>query len=215
MHRIVTAGLVMAALVAAPTLAQPPHGQCAMGKGGGMGRGSGMGKGGEMRHNTAPLSEDGLEAVGLALQDEYRAESIYKQVLEQQGDVLPFAHIVNAEQRHSAALERVYSRRGLVAPDNGWRDLEQELPGDSLQEACQVAVEAERDNVELYHELLGRDLPADVVEVFERLRTASLERHLPAFERCATGSLADASPGEMVGGCCDRCQKRAARKAGR
>ena len=178
-----------------------------------------MGKGGEMRHNTAPLSEDGLEAVGLALQDEYRAEGIYTQVLEQLGDVRPFARIVYAEQRHSAALERVYSRRGLVAPDNNWRDLEQELPGETLQEACKAAVEAERENISLYDELLGRDLPADVVQTFQHLREASLERHLPAFERCATGITGHGpmgkGKGRMAGGCCGRCEKRGANRAGR
>ena len=164
---------------------------------------------------SEPLSESTLEALGLALQDEYQAEALYRQVLERHGDVRPFAHIVNAEQRHSAALERVYGRRGLAAPDNLWQDLSQELQGKSLQEACRVAVEAERDNVALYDELLGRDLPADVVQVFEHLRDASQLRHLPAFERCASGAASKGPMRSAHAGCCGGRAKGRARKGQR
>lgn len=208
----ITVGLVAMLLLAVPALAQGPHGRCE------------MGGGASMSGSDDPLSDAGLEALGLALQDEYRAERLYHQVLERLGDVRPFANIVYAEQRHSAALERVYSRRGLVAPISDQQGLGQELPGETLQEVCNAAVEAERDNVSLYDELLRRDLPADVVQVFEHLREASLERHLPAFERCATG-IAPHGPkgrghgmakGKMAGGgCCDRCAKRGAKGAGR
>jgi rubrerythrin len=205
----ITIGLVAFLLLAVPALAQGPHGKCAMGRGAGL---SG---------SDEPLSDAGLEALGLALQDEYRAEHLYQQVLERLGDVRPFAHIVYAEQRHSAALEGVYSRRGLVAPTSDPEGLGQELPGETLQEVCKGAVEAERDNVSLYDELLRRDLPADVVQVFGHLREASLERHLPAFERCATGVVAQGpkgmgkGKGRMAGGgCCDRCEKRGAKRTG-
>jgi len=165
------------------------------------------------------LSDHGLEALGLALQDEYRAESLYRQVLGQFGEVRPFSNVVNAEQRHSAALERVYGRRGLVVPENTGRELIQEPHWKTLQEACQVAVEAERDNVALYEDLLGRDLPADVVQVFEHLRDASLDRHLPAFERCASGEsnavAQHGKAGKAGKGCCGGCAKRGGGESGR
>jgi rubrerythrin len=166
--------------------------------------------------STGPLEASALDALGLALQDEYAAEKLYRQVLDQFGEVRPFSHIVNAEQRHSAALERVYVRRGLVAPENTGRELSQEPQWKTLQEACQVAVDAERDNVALYEELLGRDLPADVVRTFEHLRDASLERHLPAFERCATGEYV-AEGGRRGGhqGCCGGCARKGAGRSGR
>ena len=207
----ITVGLIAMLLVAVPALAQGPHGNC------------GMGCGAAMSGSDEPLSDAGIEALGLALQDEYRAERLYLQVLERLGGVRPFAHIVTAEQRHSAALERVYRRRGLVAPASDSQDLGQELPGETLQEACKAAVEAERENISLYDELLGRDLPADVVQTFQHLREASLERHLPAFERCATGITGHGpmgkgkgkGKGRMAGGCCGRCEKRGANRAGR
>jgi hypothetical protein len=40
----------------------------------------------------------------------------------------------------------------------------------------------------MYQELLLLDLPTDVASVFESHLTASLEQHVPAFQRCASGS---------------------------
>lgn len=192
MKRSVSAVVVAVVLVAVPALAQGPHGR---------GRMQGP------SDVVEPLDAAGLEALGLALADEYAAEALYREVLDQFGEVRPFSHIVNAEQRHSAALEHVYSRRDLVAPGNTGQELSQEPQWMTLQEACQVAVKAERDNVALYQDLLGRDLPVDVVRTFEHLRDASRERHLPAFERCASGE--PVAEGEVRRGarqgCCGGC----------
>jgi hypothetical protein len=51
--------------------------------------------------------------------------------------------------------------------------------------ACAAGVVAERENIALYDDLLKQDLPADVRQVFESNRSASLLAHLPAFQRCA------------------------------
>jgi len=54
------------------------------------------------------------------------------------------------------------------------------------QEACQTGIIAELENIAMYDgffEFAGH--PADVIDVFTRLRAASLEAHLPAFERCS------------------------------
>jgi rubrerythrin len=55
----------------------------------------------------------------------------------------------------------------------------------SLREACEAGVAAEVANAELYDELLAGTERADIREVYENLREASQERHLPAFRRCA------------------------------
>jgi hypothetical protein len=54
----------------------------------------------------------------------------------------------------------------------------------TLAQACAAGVDAELANIALYDELLKGDLPADVRRVFENVRAASLNSHLPAFERC-------------------------------
>jgi hypothetical protein len=136
----------------------------------------------------APLDEAAQAVVAEALQDEYHGRSLYGHALEALGDVGPFAHVVHAEERHAALLEELLESRDLsVPPDRGGGDAD--LPAwPSRREACAAAVEFEVANVALYDRLLAdEDLPEDVRQVFEHNRTASLERHKPAFERCAAG----------------------------
>jgi hypothetical protein len=146
-----------------------------------------------------PLAPGQQEAITEALQDEYRGEAVYARALEDLGEVRPFSNVVHAEQRHAAFLEELLTSRGIPVPDNRWARAE--VPGHaSRQEACAAAVEFEVGNVALYDRLLATDsLPEDVRLVFEHNRMASLERHQPAFERCA-GTAGGTARGAAVGG---------------
>jgi hypothetical protein len=129
------------------------------------------------------LSESEVEALLLALDDEYKAWSIYDQVIAHFGAVRPFSSIQKAEESHIAALTTLLERYGVDVPANEW-------PGnvptfDSLAEACEAGVQAETDNAALYDQLLGTVDNSDIVWVFTSLQQASEIRHLPAFERCA------------------------------
>ncbi len=125
-----------------------------------------------------------LAAMDEAILDEYRAEMTYRTVIDAFGEILPFANIVNAEVRHSDALAGLYLRRGLSVPADPWTA--GDIPVfDSVPEACQAGVVAEIDNAAIYDGYLSLELPADVRQVFESNRDASVERHLPAFERCS------------------------------
>lgn len=134
---------------------------------------------------AAPLGTDQELAVVMngAIQDEYHAEEVYLKVLDDFGDVLPFYNIVVAEVRHSASIAGLFGNRGWTVPVSEWnRD---NVPGfATLARACAAGVEAEQANIALYDELLEGDLPADVERVFVNVRAASLNNHLPAFERC-------------------------------
>ena len=58
-------------------------------------------------------------------------------------------------------------------------------PFASVPLACAAGVVAEREDAAFYTPYLSRtDLPQDVRNVFTNLQRASLENHLPAFERC-------------------------------
>jgi hypothetical protein len=46
-------------------------------------------------------------------------------------------------------------------------------------------VVAEQENIAIDDRFFALDLPADVGQVFENNRAASLFNHLPAFQRCA------------------------------
>ena len=53
----------------------------------------------------------------------------------------------------------------------------------SLAIACEQAVQAEIENVALYERLIPLITDSGVRHVFERLRDASRDNHLPAFRR--------------------------------
>jgi hypothetical protein len=100
------------------------------------------------------------------------------------GPVRPFSTIVNAEVRHSEAIAFLYESPGLAVPASIWA-IEDVPAFPSVFAACQAGVEAELDNAAIYDRYLGLDLPWDVRQVFDSNRAASLNNHLPAFQRCS------------------------------
>ncbi|MFG0283580.1 MAG: DUF3365 domain-containing protein [Phycisphaerales bacterium JB039] len=125
-------------------------------------------------------------ALDTALDDERRAIAFYEAVMEQHGRVRPFANIVEAERRHEAALLAQYQRLGLTAPGDRWADATFAVP-ETLAECADLSVVAEVRNGRIYEELLETIDDEAVRLVFVRLRDASLQRHLPAFERHGSG----------------------------
>ena len=76
-----------------------------------------------------------LEAVLLeALDDERKAEATYGAVIEKFGEVRPFINIIEAERRHSAAIERQMTRLGFAIPANQWQG--KGMAPATLAEAC-------------------------------------------------------------------------------
>lgn len=143
------------------------------------------------RELLSPLEVAHLSA---ALDDEYQARATYAQVIADFGDVRPFSNIVEAEDRHAQALIAIFERYGVPVPDDTW-------PGrvpryGSLREACEAGVAAEIANAGLYDQLLSGTDRSDIREVYENLREASQERHLPAFQRCAERDAGDTPHGE-------------------
>jgi len=124
------------------------------------------------------------EALQAALDDEYRARATYRAVLDAFGEVRPFINIVESEERHIQALKRQCEKHEISVPSDKWAG--HVSAPQSLEQACQDAVKAERENASLYEKLIEAAIGyPDVQETFRRLRAASQERHLPAFERAA------------------------------
>lgn len=147
---------------------------------------------------TAPLPGPVVEAMNTALADERKAHAMYEAIIERFGDVRPFSNIVHAEQRHIDALLPLYARYGLTPPDDT-TSLPEEVFTQDMLGLCQVGVAAEIENVRLYDEEL---LPAvaaypDISAVMQRLRDASHDKHLPAFQRCVDRG---GKPGRGPGG---------------
>lgn len=162
--------------------------------GGGQGQGGGQGSGSAMAESvqaaavvsgpgTGDLSASEIEALGMALNDEYKAWAVYDQVIADLGAVRPFTRIVTAEETHIDALVTLFDRYGLEVPENPWSG---NVPTfDSRTEACAGGVQAEIDNAALYDQLFTMVDNSDIIRVFTALQQASLSKHLPAFERCA------------------------------
>jgi hypothetical protein len=136
---------------------------------------------------TGPVGLDPADILTIlvdALQEEYKAQMLYRSVLEDYPGALPFAAIVESEVRHVEALRMLFTRRQQTPPVSLWTPASFS-PFSSIQTACAGGVEAETEDGALYTPYLQRtDLPQDARNVFTNLQAASLENHLPAFERC-------------------------------
>jgi hypothetical protein len=134
---------------------------------------------------SGPLPEPARIAVERALADERVAEATYARLQEQIGATRPLSRIERAERRHSSALERLLVSHGHAVPPPG------EAPPVPVvtdgAAACRVGATWERANVAMYDDMLRETLPDDVRCVFEHLRGASRDHHLPALERCSGG----------------------------
>lgn len=118
-----------------------------------------------------------------ALNDEYRARATYRSVIERFGAVRPFTSILRSEQNHIDALLGLYTRYRLPVPADRWAGWLSAPP--SLAAACAGGVAGEIANYRMYDAMLAQTAQADVRAVFAALRSASHDRHLPAFRACA------------------------------
>jgi rubrerythrin len=141
---------------------------------------------------SVTLSADERWALNEAIQDEYKARAIYAKVIARFGEVRPFSNIIHAEMRHIEALARIYAAHNLPVPEDTWYA---RVPSfNSLEDACAAAVQAEIDNAALYDQIMLVVGNAEMRRVFTALAKASIEQHLPAFQR-----YLDRSSGRSVG----------------
>lgn len=117
-----------------------------------------------------------------ALNDEYKARAFYRLVLNTFGPIQPFVNIVEAEDTHARALERLCERYEIPLPADEWdRTLQ---PPASVLEACRAGVEGEIENIAMYDRFLKSTEISDIRGLFQRLQARSRDAHLPAFRRC-------------------------------
>ena len=119
----------------------------------------------------------------MALDDEYKARTLYAEVIADLGAVRPFTQIIRAEDAHIAALVNLLNKYGIEVPENPYIG---KVPSfDSVPAAAAAGVEAEIANAAVYDKLFAMVDNPDIVQVFTALQQASLTKHLPAFERAA------------------------------
>lgn len=129
------------------------------------------------------LSENEIEVLTEALNDECRAWATYDQVIRDFGAMRPFTNIRDAEARHIEALHTLFIRNGLTVPENPWPGKVEHYA--SPQAACEAGIAAETANGEMYDRLLGATQRPEILTVLRNLQEVSQQRHLPAFQRCA------------------------------
>ena len=140
--------------------------------------------------NTAFAMSDAEKSAALtALDDEYKAFATYEVVIETFGAVKPFVSIQQAEATHIGLLTDALAADGILVPGNPYLDgtLPRPEAPESVAEACAIGVQAEIANAALYNDEL---LPVvsdntTLTDIFEKLRDASTNQHLPSFERCS------------------------------
>lgn len=133
----------------------------------------------------AQLSTAEKAALTEAIAEEYLARDTYQFVLSRLGaTVTPFSQIAVSEQQHVDALAALFRKYGQAVP--GDPGLTENPSFADRKAACQIGVDAEIHDIALYDRLLasGDIKHADLVQVFKNLRAASVNNHLPAFDRC-------------------------------
>ena len=132
---------------------------------------------------SGPLNEKEVQGLLITLNDEYRAWAIYNQVLLDFGmDTRPFVNILSAEAQHFNRLIALFSGYGITVPENPWIG---NVPSiESVSAACIAGVDAEIDNAALYDLVFSSTDREDIIQVYQALQRASLDKHLPAFENC-------------------------------
>ncbi len=151
------------------------------GNGSGSGQGSGQGNPGG-GYALLPLSSEEAEALQEAILEEYSAYNLYQSVVSQYGDVYPFSLIAQSELQHVNALVRQAEKYGVAIPENP--GLTSDVNFSTISEACAAGVAAEIADADLYDELKPAITHTDILRVFDNLKNASLENHLPAFQSC-------------------------------
>lgn len=147
------------------------------------------------------LDENAQQALTVALEDERNSKAFYEAVMARHGKIAPFRNIANAETRHALAIERIFERYEVSVPASAV-PTKFDVP-ETVVEACTAALAAERENAALYEGLMETVDQKDIRRTFTKLRSVSLENHVPAFEHCAAGGkdFARFAPGACSGGC--------------
>lgn len=152
---------------------------------------------------TSTLSTATAADLAFSRDEEKMARDLYAAIAAQYGDALPFANIVNSEQRHFDAVGVLLDRYGLADPSAGlaagkFTDAEIQKLYDtllarsktSLAEAYQVGIAVENRDIADVKQGLDDASQADVDRVFTNLLRGS-EMHLSAFTDAANGVLGD------------------------
>jgi len=120
------------------------------------------------------------DMIKYAIEDEIFAKTEYERIMKTFNVDRPFSNIKKAEETHIGLLQPFIKKYNVSYDKLIEKNL---IIPKTLKETYEVGVQAEIDNIAMYEKFLKDEkLPADVREVFIRLRDGS-KNHLRAFER--------------------------------
>lgn len=156
---------------------------------------------------AAPGELSDAEAATLAYnrEEERLARDLYQAIADQYDGARPFAQITRAEQQHFDSVGILLTNYGLADPSAGmpagqYSDPELQALYDnwfaqaqgSLEQAYQVGIELETQDIADLDEAIAGATAEDVKATLERLKAGS-QKHLTAYQRAADRTLGDGS----------------------
>ncbi|NJN29503.1 MAG: DUF2202 domain-containing protein [Synechococcales cyanobacterium RM1_1_8] len=125
-----------------------------------------------------------------------QAKAFYQAVIDKFGPVRPFVNIVQAEDRHAQRWVVLFQQYNLPIPEDSFAG--KAAAPDSLNAACELAINAEVDNIKMYDRFLEFIQEPDLRDTILQLRSVSENKHKAAFERCVNrGSRQHQGQGRM------------------
>lgn len=127
------------------------------------------------------LTPEEIEFLNTAYKDESRKAYFFKKCGEKFPDA-GFVKIMNSELNHVSTLESVYNKYEIAILND--MDFNSVTIPATVDEACSTALKMEKDNVEMYKKFLTSVTNSFLKTVFEDLRDITLNRNIPALEKC-------------------------------
>ena len=115
-----------------------------------------------------------------AIQDEFLARTNYLQTRQIIGEQRLFTNIVMAKENKINYLKSLFTKYNIVIPEDSSKEYIKEPV--NINEALEVAIQKEIENIEMYERFLKLNIPRDVRTIFTLLRNAS-QNHLLAFQK--------------------------------
>jgi hypothetical protein len=136
-----------------------------------------------------PLSQAEKDALVNTLQEEYLARDVYQAVIAKFGSIRPFANILKSEEQHVAALTALFTKYSLAVPADTQATRVSTLMAGvaTVDDALNLGITVEKEDIALYEQLMKAVDNQDILQVFGNLKSASLDRHLAAFENVLVG----------------------------
>jgi len=141
------------------------------------------------------VSEEEIDALVMAINEEYKARAMYANMISQLGDFMPASRIIQAEESHIDLLEDLFLRYELEIPEDEWR---YSIEYADYADACSDGAQAEIDNIGVYNDLYSSVDNRDIYEVFSLLQWGS-SMHLRAFQMCGGSGYRMGMRGGMRG----------------